>query len=367
MRIGCRVLACAVVLLGVALAACGGGTELHVARFETSTPRPTSTPFPTATREVYPTATPVPPAPAGSTRINWQGGAFYLQGANLPWVNWGCDFGCGSNGGVSSVDVSTVAYTAITAAKASGLNVIRWWMFPGEPTEFTTGSDGAPLGLKSAVFQDIDAAMQIAHATDTFIVFVLFSAPTELPAPWLDDATQRAQLASIIGSLAARYSADDHLLAFDVFNEPEWDIWAGKVSAADVVATVGAVADQIHANSPALVTVGSANIQGLTIWADSDLDFLEPHWYDPMPVAACARCTDYASLRAGYGLTQPVVIGEFYADTNVDALDRDADFYAKGFAGAWAWSLLPDRTADHFGVDVDAAAQFASTHADIGP
>jgi Cellulase (glycosyl hydrolase family 5) len=337
------------------------------APFATPTPESTSTRFPTATPAVFPTATPVPPPPFASTRITWQGHPFYLQGANLPWVNWGCDFGCGTSGGVSSSEVSAVASSAITNAKASGLNVIRWWMFPGEPSQFTVAADGSPLGLKPLVVQDIDAALRIAQATDTYFVFVLFSSPSQLPAEWIADDRQRASLAAVVGALAANYKENPHLLAWEVFNEPEWDIWGGKANQDDVVATVSAISKQIHAHSRALVTVGSANIEALGMWSSTDLDFFEPHWYDPMEAAACARCTDYATLRAMYQLNRPVVIGEFYADAAVDALQRDKDFYAKGYSGAWAWSLLPDRTADKLGVDLVAAAGFAQLHDDFGP
>src|SRR5829696_4189651 len=39
-------------------------------------------------------------------RVAWNGGSWYLQGVNVPWYNWGCDFGCNvtknKTGGVST-------------------------------------------------------------------------------------------------------------------------------------------------------------------------------------------------------------------------------------------------------------------------
>jgi len=282
-------------------------------------------------------------------------------------VNWGCDFGCGSNGGASSTEVTQVASAAIAAAKPSGLNVIRWWMFPGEPNQFVLSDSGAPTALIPPVYQDIDAALRLAEQHDVHLVFVLFSSPTHIPSGWTTDEEQRQTLARTIGTLAETYRGNSRILAWEVFNEPEWDIWDRRASQADVVDTVNAITDEIHAKSEALVTVGSANIEALGMWVDSDLDFYQPHWYDPMGPRACARCTDLAGLNAAYGIDKPVVIGEFFASDAVDSKERYADFYRKGFAGAWGWSLLPDRTQDKLGIDLNAAREFANSHEGVGP
>ena len=61
------------------------------------------------------------------------------------------------------------------------------------------------------------------------------------------------------------------------------------------------------------------------------------------------------------------MVGEYYSSTGADALQRLEDFYAKGYAGAWAWSLFWDRTNDKMQVDLAAAATFTGRHADTGP
>ena len=366
---GLAIVAISVWAGAIAFAGCSGGSENspEFASLPTRTPTATPTLYPSPTPRAFPTATPVPPPPVEMTRITWESRQWYLHGANVPWFNWGCDFGCGANGGASSTEVSLAVSSAIANAKPSGLNVIGWWMFPGEPTQFVLSDAGAPTGLKPAVYQDIDAALRLAEQHDVYFVFVLFSAPTHLPPAWTTDEQQRRELASTIGALAARYRENPRVMAWEVFNEPEWDIWAGKASQQDVVLTVDAVTDQIHAQSRALVTVGSANIEALGMWADSDLDFYEPHWYDPMGPRACARCTDLGSLMASYGLKRPVVIGEFYASDTVDAAQRYEDFYEKGYAGAWGWSLLAERTNDKLGIDLKAAEEFAKAKDDLGP
>ncbi len=363
----------ALVLVLVLMSGSGCGGDEDAVPLAWDSPAPiatrtaTSSPAPTGTATMVPTATPLPPPSYASTRITWQGRDWYLHGANLPWVNWGCDFGCGAQGGASSPLVGQVVSTVMQAAKPAGLNVIRWWMFPGEPDQFVVSADGATNAIRPEVFRDIDAALELARTNDVYFVFVLFSAPSHLPHGWTTDESQRLQLASVVGELAGRYRQEPRILAWEVFNEPEWDIWGGLASQNDVVATVDAITAEIHENSNALVTVGSATIEGLVFWLDSDLDFYSPHWYDPMSHAACARCTDYARLQAKFGIDKPVIVGEFFADSTVDSAQRYADFYDRGFAGAWAWSLLPDRTEDGLSVDLDASEQFASGREDVGP
>src|ERR1044071_3007358 len=71
-------------------------------------------------------------APVGS-RIPWQGSGFYLHGANLPWLNWGREFGGGSgNGGVTSTSSQSTLRAAFQQLHDSGTPALRWWVFPGD-------------------------------------------------------------------------------------------------------------------------------------------------------------------------------------------------------------------------------------------
>lgn len=303
------------------------------------------------------------------SRVSWQDNSYYLQGANLPWNHWGCDFGCGvSGGGASSAEAQALLDSTLASAKASGMNVIRWWVFPGDPWQVRTDASGRPTGVDPSIYADFDAALALAAKHDIYFDFVLFSAPSAVRSSWLTDPVQRQALAEALGPLFARYRENTHILAWEVFNEPEWDIWNHVVAEAPVQATVGAITASVHANSKAYVTVGSAMLDGLPMWVGQGLDFYQAHWYDTMSSGFwCARCTDYATVAALYNLDGPVVLGEFYAGKSVDAQQRFEDFYDKGFAGSWAWSLLPYRTLDGLDVDLSAAKGFAGNHADLGP
>lgn len=57
-------------------------------------------------------------------RISWQGQDWYLFGVNVPWYNWGCDFGCNQNGGVSGN--TTTLSSGFQKLKDSQIHNVRW-------------------------------------------------------------------------------------------------------------------------------------------------------------------------------------------------------------------------------------------------
>lgn len=158
---------------------------------------------------LLPTIPTVVAAPAADleseSRIPWEGGEWYLHGANIPWLNWGCDFGCNANGGASSIDSQTALKDGFRRATSAGMHTIRWWAFPGDPWQITRDSAGAPTGLHPAVYADFDAALRFAEEHDLYYVFVLFSSPTSVPTQWITDADQRTQLTRALTPLFARY------------------------------------------------------------------------------------------------------------------------------------------------------------------
>jgi hypothetical protein len=312
-------------------------------------------------------ATPASASVPAGTRIPWQGNAWFLQGANVPWFNWPCDFGCNAKGGVSAPAVTSALKAKFQQAQASGLHTIRWWTFEGDAWQINRDASGTPTGINPAVYADFDAALQLAQTYDLYFDFVLFSSPTAVPRSWLTDPRQRAQLASVLGGLFAHYKDNARVMTWEVFNEPEWDIMNARIDAAPVQATVRAVADAVHANSSAYVTVGGGPMSKLPLWVGQHLDYYQVHWYDVQTGDDCARCTDYATVRRRYNLDAPLVIGEFYAPSSVDAGQRLADLYAKGYAGAWPWSLFADHTGDRFSVDLAAEKAFSAQHGDLGP
>ena len=74
-------------------------------------------------------------------------GGWFLYGANLPWLNWGADFGGGpSGGGVSGNSAQLDA--KLQAARAAGMHVVRWWVFEGGSPQIQRDASGTPTGTE---------------------------------------------------------------------------------------------------------------------------------------------------------------------------------------------------------------------------
>lgn len=303
------------------------------------------------------------------SRIPWQGQDWFLGGANVAWLNWQRDFGGGTKDGISQPDNRALLSTTFANAKASGVNVLRWWTFEGDAWQITRDASGAPAGLDAAIYQDFDTALALAEEHDLYYVFVLFSAPSHLPPAWLNDPAQRQQLADALAPLFARYRDNPRVLSWEVFNEPDHDVWDKKVGEEEMRATVRVVVDAIHAHSNAYATLGMMMLDGLPMAKGLGLDYYQAHWYDYMASGDwCAICTDYATVKARYGLDAPLVIGEVNVNPEIDSpQQRLEDLYQKGYAGAWPWMLFHEKTFDKIAVDLGAMRAFAGRHPDLGP
>ena len=174
-----------------------------------------------------------------------------------------------------------------------------------------------------------------------------------------------------------RYAGNPTILAWDIFNEPEWCVadtkeatTAQKLPAAALQAFIGRAASIIHSagggganGRGALATVGSASVKWsweaaatrppwcMDLWGDAALvaanngdpaaflDFGQTHYYpwmvkeiDPFANPASTYCPDPAR--------KPLIIGEAQANLlkqySATALARNA--HAQGYAGLLYWS-----------------------------
>jgi hypothetical protein len=326
------------------------------------------TPTPAATSTAEPGAEP-DRGPTAANRMTWLGQDWYLHGVNVAWLNWACDFGCLEHGGVSSAASQDELRPRLAQAKAAGFQNFRWWLFPGEPWQIDRDAEDTPTRINPAVFPDFDAALALAEEYDLYLTLVLFAGADNLPSSWLTDPDHRARLANILGDeLFARYRGHPHVFSWEVFNEPEWEIWDGRADLQGVQELVRLVANQVKAKGSGYVTVEWAMVDGIPLWKDAGLDYYQPHWYDAMDSGTwCAYCTTAEAIREMFDIDEPIVIGEMYAGSAVDSLERYQHFRDAGYAGAWPWSLFPERTHDGMTIDFDAAKAFAELDDDIGP
>jgi hypothetical protein len=173
--------------------------------------------------------------------------------------------------------------TRFADLQTAGIHMVRWWMLEGAPpTQILVDDGGSPTGIDTSIYTDIDSAIDLARTYDLYYDFVLFDSPTDIDSSWQSDDTKRAALATALGTLFAHYATEPRILSWEVYNEPEWNIWYGGLDAGPVQATVKAIAASVHQNCQAYVTVGAARIDGLPLWTGLGLDYYSAHWYDTM-------------------------------------------------------------------------------------
>src|SRR5262249_21213809 len=153
------------------------------------------------------------------------------------------------NNGASSPGAHGALADGFSRLKSSNVHAVRWWMFEGDPWQINHDASGAPVSLNPGVYTDLDSALALADQYDLAFEFVLFSSPTALRSAWLTDPGQRQRLADALAPLFERYKNNPRILAWELFNEPEWDISNNKVGLAPVQSTVQLLASTIHAHT----------------------------------------------------------------------------------------------------------------------
>jgi hypothetical protein len=274
-----------------------------------------------------------------------------------------CQWGCGTGQGVSAAPVSAAIADRFGQLQSANVHTVRWWMFEGNPWQINRDASGAPTTLNPTVYADLDAALALADRYDLAYDLVLFEGPNKLPRPWLEDATQRQQLADALAPLFERYRDNPHILAWEIFNEP--DAYNDGIPLEPIRQTIKVLAGTVHAHTGNLATVGTAHADNIWQSAGLGLDFYQTHWYPHLSSGpACVPCTDAATVAALNHIDgAPIVVGEF---NDPDQLQRLKDFRRGRYAGAWAFTLFWDRSGpggERFQTDIDALRDLTETDA----
>lgn len=321
-------------------------------------------------------------------------------GVNYPWRRYGGDFGptiWRTHQGIRAERHEVARDFAAMAA--SGVTVVRWFVFTDARGGLRVDQEGWPAGFLDGTLADLDELFGLALAAGLTLVPVLFDhtlvfAPTVAGGArvgghyaWLADPEGQARLLdTVVSPLARRYGtggSHGHLgaavYAWDLLNEPDWIIAehhpSRRVPAPipfDVVAAwVRGAVEVLRAEDAGALTIGSARLRFAGWWDDPSFgfDFLQAHaYYDPVHDLDLLD-TPHAAL----GLTRPLVVGECSArgDAADDGRGRAAlsavalgrAAAALGYAGLWPWSWRG--VDDHGPLPPDEARQMAQDAAGL--
>jgi len=324
------------------------------------------------------------------------GGRWFLIGANVPWLNegFGADFGTVEEWNQHTYDAGATR-AMFRNLHQQGANTVRWWLFTdgrGAP-EFDADSGGAVTGLDQNFLPSLANAIQIASEEQIYLVFnlwsfdMLFADSTpfdrgEHAGGHRDLIVDSAKRASFINNAlipmlrypvgASGYTIGTHpnVLAWDIFNEPEFGInepphfapahgVAQPVTLVQMQRFIAEISGAIHRNSNQLTTVGSASMKWNStralgasgnFWSDAALtvydpqgylDFYQIHYYGWMN--GDERFWSYSPLFNDWyeaGFDKPVVVGEVPANAGGTnrTIDRLlTDIHANCYAGVWVW------------------------------
>jgi len=347
----------------------------------------------------------------------------YLHGCNYPWstdgetVFYGLDFGAnvwGSHLGVSTR--RTAVGLDFEEMAALGFTVARWFVFGDGRAGILYDERGRPAGPDAHLFDDLDAALEIARDVGMQLV------PVMLDHRWMFDGVretiadpisglvlegrlphgraevllandgQDALFETVLGPVLRRYAAGGarsdlagQVAAWEFMNEPDWVVeeWERDLSAhvarplpfATLARLLGRFSDAVHRHSRAFVTLGGARLRNLWAWDDEALgiDVLQVHHY---PDTRHPRRDDelFGVAAPRLGVRRPVILGEFPGNgpevhppgASPPAIDLRAylEFaVASGYAGAWPWSFSG---TDGYGrLPVEPLRAFARVHPDV--
>lgn len=283
----------------------------------------------------------------------------FLEGANLPWFSYGNDFGCNAwhpEGGLAASGTTERIQRTFAALQQSGTTCLRWFLFADGRSGIRCDSTGQPAGFDDRVFPDLDLALRLADQYGIRIILVCFDFLLCEPERWSggvklggrsgwiqDPESWMALETKVLEPLFARYGKHSAILAWDLFNEPEWTAFGMGWKGAGVLPWVlrlrlERMVRVAHRYGDRPVTVGLCTARALPLVRGIGLDFYQIHWYDrydaPSPLDRSV-----AHLR----LDRPLLLGEFPTRNSRWSGTEIVDLaHQHGYCGALAWSLLAE-------------------------
>jgi hypothetical protein len=347
----------------------------------------------------------------------------YLHGCNYPWstdgqtIFYGLDFGANVWGSHLGVTTRRAAVARDFGRMATlGFTVARWFLFCDGRAGIMYDDGGVPTGPDAHLFDDLDAALEIARDFGVGLVLVVLDhrwmfegvrdtiadpvggvilegrLPQGRADVLLTDKGQDGLFERVVIPMLGRYGPRGErsdlagqVVAWEFMNEPDWVIeeWDRDLSSHVVrpvpfetlARLLSRFSDAVHEHAQTLVTLGGARARNLWAWDDEALgiDVLQVHHYPDMRRPARDEELFGTSVQA-LGVGHPVILGEFPgngaeqhppgASPPPIGLAEYLEFaLGNGYSGAWPWSFSG---TDAYGrLPEEPLRAFGRTHPDL--
>jgi len=288
-------------------------------------------------------------------------------GANLPWLDYGQDFGASAwrpAGGVAEPSRRERLRRELGRLASSGATLVRLWLLGDGRAGLIEDREGFLVGLDGYLLEDLDALLaalsEAGLRAHLVLTDFLWFAPARVVGgvrlfgrrAHVRDAARRTRLMErVFAPIADRLAGASQVAGIDLLNEPEWATLGvgtldprASISRFEMRAYLGELAALFHARATQPLSVGLASARWLSLVDGLPLDLVQVHWYESLDgLAALAR--PVAPFAAG-GLAP--LLGEFPTRGASITPERVLQIAAEaGYSAALAWSqLASDEASD---------------------
>jgi hypothetical protein len=281
-------------------------------------------------------------------------------GANLPWLDYGQDFGASAwrpEGGLAVPPRRERLRRELGRLAEAGAGLVRLWLLGDGRAGLVLGADGRPRGLDARFLPDLDAAIgALGEAGLRGLVVLtdfLWFAPARVEGGvqlggrrgLVRDPVSRALLLErVFAPIAERCAQAPEIGAVELMNEPEWATLGtgtldprGSISRREMRSFLAELAALFHARAPQPLCVGLASARWRPLLAGLPLDFEQWHWYESLDSLASLARPVAPPAPGG----RAPLLGEFATRGASLAPERLYEVASQaGYSGALPWSLL---------------------------
>jgi hypothetical protein len=295
-------------------------------------------------------------------RVSWLGGQWFALGYNYPWHSYNYDFG--PDRGSSIRGMSGKIDGQLADLRGAGTHVTRWYVFNDAARYPEFDQQGRVTGLPDSFYDNFDAMLELVSRHDMYVIPVLVDAlitnrerdrRTGHSAIVTDPAIRQSYLDNALRPVLQRYGRHPHILAWSVFNEPDWA--AGFTNDREYIRVpvpvlrdfIAQSAQYVHTYAAQGAALDLGGLPWLDQWRDLGLDLYLAHWYPWIDRYYGAQHSPYNRSADSFNLDKPIVIAEFPIRNTPHSVQHSLDtFYANGYAGALAWCYPPNNPDDEY-------------------